>query len=277
MKKKFIIMGWLLLIGSYSRAQQDTIVYRKPLFGFDPTQPTFKLEGEQLSNSNRFLRFFTTSGYREGVPSTIGPFGFKGNWENDLTAGTSRYYCVNRSIEEILTQGLKPQSKVILEVKNPKMYRYDSDHGPELELMRKYARCVELTVPIGVFGNFSPTQRLLEYAFGVETFTEDRLVQVYVLKRSSDKDKIKSMGAGQYLDLERGKFTNASLGWITEAVKQYYIVIDETGYKSTVDLDLQISNWRDIPAVQRALARYDLNLTTEKRMQGMFVIREVKK
>lgn len=266
-----------MLFSAHSYGQEALMEYRKPLFDFDPEKTTFEFKDEQRTNKSRFLRYYALSGYREGVKPTANVHGSPFEIRNDLSNRTTRYFSMNRSIEDILTDRRIPQSSVLLEVEDPSKYRYDLSYGPELEWLRKNAKCYEILLPVNAFMSFTPVKQLLNSLFGVEAGMEKRMVKVYVLKRTSSVDKLKSIGGAFWGDYKTGKFSNCGLNVIVKACQQDYIVVDETRYEGAVDLDLKISDWKDINAVRKALKRYDLSLTEEIREREMFVIKEVKK
>ncbi|WP_442587841.1 hypothetical protein ACSBL2_17485 [Pedobacter sp. AW31-3R] len=282
MNKLTLSLKILLLIGTHSIqaiGQTDSLSsnYKSPLFDYTSSKSTFKLKGEQLENRNRFLRYYLLSGYREGVPQTIGNYGFKAIYENDTTAGTTRVYMINMSVEDLLTHGLYPQSNVVLEVKDPSKYRYNPTYGSELEWMRKNLKCFEMVFPAGTIQGFPPEKYIIESLLNVTTEKQKRITKIFVLIRTSKKDRIKAPGGGITSDYSRGHFTNVNIGELVSAMSKQgpLPVIDQTGYKGLVDIQLEIKDWNDISAIQKALAPYDLSLSEEMREIEMFVIKEI--
>lgn len=277
-KLKLLLKSLLLVAALQTHAQTDTvpIAYRQPLFDADPQVSTFKLEGEQLNNKNRFLRFYLITGYREGIKPTEGFAGFKGKFQNDTLSNTTRLYMMNLSIEDILTQGGRYPSNVVLEVKKPEEYRYDPAYGSYLEWLRKNARCCELLFPAGTLSSLGPIHTMLDSLFNVKTFTEKRMVRTLVLKRSSERDKIKTQGGGSLSDPSTGHFNNVPIAELTQAMLKQMplLVMDEVGYPGMISINLRITNWHDIQSVQKALERYDLSLTEQMREIEMFIIKE---
>ena len=139
MNLKPIITLIIVLINVCSGVAQEIdtipITYRKPLFDFELTKPVFKLNEEQQKNSNRFLRFSVLTGYRQGVIPIQGFANFA-NYQ-DENNGTTRLYMFNLSIQDILTHGLYKSNRVLLEVKNPSHYRYDSSLGSKEEWTKR--------------------------------------------------------------------------------------------------------------------------------------------
>jgi len=265
-----------LSIISVFAQKQDTISYRKPLFDFDPIKPTFKLTGEQISNKNRFLRFSIVSGYREGVEPIRGFVNFAAT--EDKATGTRRLYMYNLSIEDMLTYGFFKSNRVILEVKNPSKYRYDPSQGSKDKWLRENGRCFELVLPIGITLREEFLIDELSRVFGVKCGLQKRLVNALVLTRTSKLDKIKSLekGVGSYD--EHGYFNNVTLDRLASAIYEAGLppMVDETGYKNPVDLNLNLKSLNDLAGLKRELHRYDLDLKEEKREVEMFVITEIK-
>ena len=188
MNKYLLIPAMLVITLFRVSAQTDTSVYayQKPLFDFDQDRPTFKLENEQLSNKNKFLRASVLTGYREGVkPVDGGMLNFIGY--TDPVTGTRRIYMYNLTIEEMMVHNTEwnPQSKVILEVKDPSRYRYDPKFGSKEAWMRKNAYCFEYTMPDGMMRAGVPGTLMglafeaeLQHLFGIKVFREKRKVKL---------------------------------------------------------------------------------------------------
>jgi hypothetical protein len=275
--KPIILFSLIFLIFALSSSaqQQDTISYRKPLFDFDPIKPTFKLTGEQLSNKNRFLRFSTLSGYREGVEPVMGFVNFAST--NDKQTGTRRLYMYNLSIQDMLTYGFFKSNRVILEVKNPSKYRYDPSQGSKDNWLRENGHCFELVLPIGTIKEDMLINELSR-VFGVKCGLQKRLVDALVLTRTSKIDKIKSLEKGEGRYDEHGYFNNVTLDRLTSALYEAGLppMVDETGYTNPVDLNLNLKSFNDLAELKRELLRYDLKLREEKREVEMFVITEIR-
>lgn len=106
----------------------------------------FKLQGEQLSNKNGFLRYSALTGYREDVTPIKADFNSNFKTEFNVETGTQRIYMYNLSIQDMLTHGLRKSSSVLLEVNDPSKYRYDPAYGDEKEWLRKNGYCYELVI-----------------------------------------------------------------------------------------------------------------------------------
>ena len=127
---------------------------KNPLFDFDKEKPMFSFTSEQFANQNRFLRYYSLTGYREGVEPIVGQMNTAFGVTTDNTSGTRRIYYYNVSLEELLTHFHdfdKPpfNTTIILEVKDPSKYHYLPEYGPKIDWMRKNAVCFELMIPEG--------------------------------------------------------------------------------------------------------------------------------
>lgn len=257
------------------------ISYRRPLFEFKPIQRTFALDKQQSVNKSGFLRYSLLSSYREGV-AQLNNNGFTNFMAvADKNNGTRTLYMYNLSIQDMLTYGFYQSNKVVLEVKDASRYRYDVSQGSKREWMRKNAHCFELTLPIEKFQTQDLILNELSRIFGVTCGMKKRLVNALVLVRISSQDKLRSKGTGAPSYDITGHFNNISIAGDRFGDHLYKAgmppVVDETGYKDPVDMELNISDWKNLAEVKKALNRYDLDLKEEKREVLMFVITELDK
>ncbi|MCC8423592.1 DUF3738 domain-containing protein [Mucilaginibacter sp. UR6-11] len=273
-----LVLGSLSALPGFAQVK-DTLAYHKPLFDFDYDKPVFELDSSQLHNQNRFLRFIALSGYREGVEQVHGGWT---NWEAtvDQEHGTTRFYWINLSIQDILTNRFSPNipyNHVILEVREPSKYRYDPSYGDKTDWMRKNAWCIELMLPYASSQDFSKTlNEQLAQAFQVKFSNKKRMVNSLVLVRTSQVDKLKSAG-GPPVNGDKGVFRNTSVKWLGPLLDKAGMppFSDESGYAGAVDMNLNIKDWTDLAALRKALQSYDLDLKEEPRMQDMVVITEI--
>ena len=276
MKFKYHIL--LLFIASSVRAnaQTDTAYhYNKPLFDFEYIKPAFKLAGEQLSNTNRMLRFTVLTGYREGVKPVPGLANFTSYV--DKAHGTIRIYMYNLSIAEMVNHFPIWPVNVVLEVKHPEQYIYDARHGDKEAWYRKNAHCFELLLPMGT-SNSQVLDQQLSAVLGISFNMEKRMADALVLVRISTIDKLKTKGVGAGRYNIAGEFNNIPISRLGHHMREAGLppLVDETGYKDKVDMNLGIKDWSDLAALRQSLKRYDLDLKLEKREIEMLVIKEIK-
>lgn len=277
MKLTYYIISLLILLSLKGAAQTDTgsFKYRKPLFDFDYRKTVFKLQNEQLVNKNKFLRFSVVTGYREGVQSTTGAFGLNFSSFMDTVTGLQLVTMYNLSIADMLTHGMVRQNNIVLEVGDPSKYSYNPNYGDKESWMRKNAFCYELVLPIGVIKGGKTLDDYLANSFGVKFGMEKRMVKVLILVRTSAVDKIKSAGNGEIRYDMKGHFNNVPIDRLNHPLAEAGLppMVDETGYKNPIDLDLKINSWTDLPALRKELHRYDLDLIDGMRELEMFVIK----
>lgn len=177
---------FFMLTASVGYCQTDNTgyVYHRPLFDFSYDKTTFKLVSEQLINKNKFLRGSVLTGHREGIqPTSAGMLNFEAH--TDSITGTRKITMVNLSMEEMLihNRGWFPEYKVILEVKNPSRYRYNSNYGSKDDWIHKNTYCYEFIMPEGAMQTGVPNTLMglqfeedLQHLFGVKVFREKRRI-----------------------------------------------------------------------------------------------------
>lgn len=278
MRLTYYVASLLMLFSLKGMTQTDTgsFKYRKPLFDFDYQKPVFKLQNEQLTNNNKFLRFSVVTGYREGVQSTSGAFGLNFNSSINKVTGLQLVTMYNLSIADILTHGMVGYSSILLEVDDPSKYIYNPKYGDKDSWMRKNAFCYELVLPIGVVKGVKTIDEYLANAFGVKFGMEKKMVNALILVHTSTVDKLKSAGNGEPKYDMKGHFSNVTMDRVIYQLAEARLqpIVDETGYKEAVDLDLKIDSWADLPALRKELNRYDLDLIDGMRELEMFVIKK---
>ena len=274
---KIITVSIFACFLSQANAQQETAhkIYQKPLFNFDYDKPTFALSADQKKNENRMLRYSLLTGYREGIAPVPGLAGFGTYIDKDN--GTLRVYMINLSILEMLNLGFAiPSNKVVLNVKDPNRYRYTEGLGDKDEWLRNNAYCFEYMIPYGVLKNPEILRNEISQYFNVKLSHERRFVESLVLYRTSLVDKIKSKGGSP--ELSRAKLVNVRLGSLSQLIDiaGFPPLIDETGYLDSVDLEFDKNDFRDVNALKKVLARYDLDVKIEKRELMLQVVNEIK-
>lgn len=278
MKLTFYVTCLLSMVFLKGLAQTDTSTfkYRKPLFDFDYQKAVFKLQNEQLTNKNKFLRFSVVTGYREGVKPISGAFGVNFNSFFNQDTGLQLISMYNLSIADMLTHGLVRHNNILLEVDDPSKYLYDPKYGDKESWNRKNAYCFELMLPIGIIKGGKTIDEYVANSFGVKFGMEKKMVKVLILIRTSTVDKLKSAEKGEAKYDLKGYFNNVSIDRLEHPLAEAGLppMVDETGYKDPVDLNLKIDSWTDLSALRKELHRYDLDLIDGMRELEMFVIKK---
>lgn len=266
----------LVFLKGLAQTDTSTFKYRKPLFDFDYQKSVFKLQNEQLTNKNKFLRFSVVTGYREGVKPVSGAFGVNFNSFFNQDTGLQLISMYNLSIADMLTHGLVRHNNILLEVDDPSKYLYDPKYGDKESWNRKNAYCFELMLPIGIIKGGKTIDEYVANSFGVKFGMEKKMVKVLILIRTSTVDKLKSAEKGEAKYDLKGYFNNVSIDRLEHPLAEAGLppMVDETGYKDPVDLNLKIDSWTDLSVLRKELHRYDLDLIDGMRELEMFVIKK---
>lgn len=277
MLKKLLICCSLLIVKDCVAQERDVTITKRPLDNFDPVKPPFLFTEATRKNQSRLLRYSMLTGYREGVEKVQGLANFTSY--HDKSNGTTKIYMFNLSIQDMLTLGFYNSSRIILEVKDPKIYRYDPSQGDELAWKRNNAHCLEFMLPTSTIKNADLFKRELSRVFNVEFGLKKRMTDVLVLKRTSTTDKIKSLKQGDASYNLQGHLNNIVIDRLISILYEANLptLINETDYKNTVDIDLEITKNMSIEVLRKQLAKYDLDITSERREVDMFVITEINK
>jgi hypothetical protein len=261
----------------FSQPADADYPYVRPLFDFHPEKPLFVFSPEQMGkNSGRYLRYSALTGYREGVASTSGAFGMTFKGMDDPGSGTRRLYMYNLSRIEMITHRPDNPNKVLLRVKDPSQYRYLPEYGSKEAWLRKNGKCFDLMMPIGST-EIALLDELINDALGTRMTHELCKVSVMVLSRTTAAEQFKSKLKGEKGYKGKGNFSQVTFEEFGQVFREMgHPFLDETNYRGAVDLDLKMDNWKDIPAVNTALKRYGLKITTEIRALEMNVISEVR-
>lgn len=278
MKYKLIVTTFVLFltIDAFAQRGDRGIDYRRPLFDYKENTSVFSLDSGQRNNRTRFLRYNVLSGYREGVNPTSGPFGLNFDFKKDTASGTVRLFMINLSIEQMLSLGFYESFRIVLEVNDPSKYRYLPEYGSELEWKRNNLWCYEAVFPQSVNESIPIALNHLSSLFGLRTSKERRMVDVLVLRRYTEKDKLKTFGGGMLIDKERGVFHNVLLKDVVQSIntKRKLQMKDESEYSGAVDLEVDPNSWSDNKKLSDALHKYGLELREERREMDVFVITE---
>lgn len=259
---------------------------------YDYNKPLFQLRYDVQKRSS--LKYSGILGYQEKATTTKGEI-------IDSLNNSKRYYFINYSIlaiykslwQEIKKTNLIPSATRIgesftptqlkLEVKDPSRYLYGISKEYYEDWKRNNMISYEFVSPdIGLDTKVHSQKMVtdLNRLLGLNGRWEKRLTKCLILVKTSDKDKIRSLGGPTKIiyDGELKGLRNLSLRnliyWMNSFAKNPPL-FDETGYKQHVDIDLKINSWTDIPALRKALQAYDLDLKEEVRELDMFVLTEV--
>lgn len=268
---KFCLMALFCLMCFRLSAQTpDSYNYKTPLF---------KLSPEQAENKEDYLRYSVLTGYQRGVTPKISS-------SEDSISKTHRFFMLNYSRMQLCLNAyseffIRP-NQVILNVKEPDKFR-------------KNLYCYELVTP-GSMYHHNKEKKREDWDHWYELMKDDvpaRLgvtcerINKYpqkclVLVRTNSKDMIKTKGTESKImeDATIKRFYNVPIGRVLEKMNAFPEnphVLDETGYKGKIDLELPIQSWTDIKQIRIALQRYGLDMQDVVREIKVFVITENKK
>ena len=274
---RFYIIVLSCLIGFTLRAQEqvDDYPYTRPLFDFDINKPLFSFNADQLRNSSRYLRYYALTGYREGVGTTLGPFGTSFSAVNNKRSGTRLLYMYNVSIAEIVTHRVGESDRVIYKVKDVSRYRYSPTYGSRTQWLRKNGLCFEVMLPVNSM-NIDFVDTLLSKSLGISWSQQKQFINSLVLARLNKSKEIKFQYRGKSEDGVLEKFTGVSFDAVGAALSiSGRPFLNETGYDGLIDIKLIVRDSLDLSDINSQLRKYDLVLKEESREINMITVKEV--
>jgi hypothetical protein len=275
MRNIMILLCCMFGFTARGQGEKPVMQYTRPLFDFDTQKPLFSFNPEQRANANRYLRYHALTSYREGVPSTAGPFGVSFGTVDDPALGTRLLYMYNLSIAEMVSHRAGEYDRIIFEVKDPLRYRYVSSYGPRAEWLKKYGFCFEVLLPVGNM-DLRLVDTLLSKALGISWGLQKRTVNALVLYRLSKAEKFKSKNNGMPGFDGRKTFLRINFEALGQAMAaDGRPFIDETQYRGLADVVLEVKNPKDLAEINRQLKRYDLAVKEESRELKMLVVKEL--
>ncbi len=174
------------------------------------------------------------------------------------------------------------RNRIVLDVKDPSGVISNLEGAPFKAWLRDHAWCYEVIVPSHLSANVfeimrSDMTRLFpQYIASVEK----RAMPCLILVRTSDADKIKSSQDSSVTNVDAFSLsiTNSSIQLLVSQLNHYLQhlnkpVIDETGYKGNVDINLD-ARLSSVDDLRKALKAYDLDLIEKKRDIEVLVIRD---
>ena len=168
-------------------------------------------------------------------------------------------------------------SRAIIEVKDPLLLNWISkpDSTFELTNLYSYELIIEKDKTDNLFNYMLENlNRYSDYIGAIEK----RITSCLVLVRTSTKDKIKSKGGKPECTFPASPsiLTNHKLSvminMLSEGTPIKMPIVDETGY--TGNVDIEISEVKDLASFKKELNKYDLDLKPGKRSLNMFVLKD---
>jgi thiol-disulfide isomerase/thioredoxin len=183
--------------------------------------------------------------------------------------------------------------RIILDVKDTSRYTFmlsheeDKDGSKRMEWLSKNAYCYGLKMDVRNSGEiYDAMGQDLDRLFNLKTTIEKRTVKYWALVRTDQKDRVHASGehslykspiANDTMLVVRGWWMQGLARWILfDPSKNPFgpIVLDETGYKDRIDIDLNLKAMRDPATVNDALAPYGLGVVEKEKEMDFVVIKE---
>ncbi len=249
----------------------------------DPKKPLL-LSDNFYANSNLNLGFYSLffNGFYPGYPTG-------GNFKRDETGKLyGRQYTNKKLISIIKSVGMElfkekgetfSDRRIILKSKNPLVL--DSNENFAGPLPNDQYFSYELIIPTENSGSLysymlSDLNKYLDVTLNLQKISTDCLILI----RTSDKDKLKTkskISENKLLeDNNRYVISNEPFGLLLNILflklDSKLPIIDETGYKYNVDIDLKgIDN---LDHLRDALKKYDLDIIKQERKLLMYIIED---
>lgn len=242
-----------------SETLDDTVYFSmKPLFEI----------GDAKGEKNMLVYSFL-GGYREGVlPRSHLPY-------FDKDKGQSFIKAMNISLIRLFQMahvGLQPlhPSRVIIEEAALNEREKEDLYCYEL-IIKDSSRQKALNIMISE----------LDRAFGIESAFEKRRIKVFVLKRTSEIDKLKATGTEArdiYFKDGIQYVRNASWRGLKDIIFNHparlaHYVVDETGYSGNVNMEL-VFDGKDLSYLHASLKKYDLELIEEEKEIAVLILKK---
>ena len=252
-------------------------------------KPLLMIDSSQFNGDPNLKKYSAIFGYREGRPES-----FIGS-SYDSVKHTRRTYIINVPIYNIYLKHwniirdptgktfVRPEpSSIILEVKDPTKYFIDEESSIKgIEKRRKTWICYESLSSDKGKSTAEQSQNIvndLNYLLGLSGRFEKRKIRCLLMRASEAINNFasKSLERNTNFNSQISKLHNVSdLVWKLNQYRGNPPVIDETGYTGSLDLELKISSWKDIPAVRGELSKYGIDLIEAERELEVFVITEI--
>lgn len=254
-------------------------------------QPLFNPDENQIDLNSTMLTYAAICDYKEkDGASAAGPFGISGSIR-DSVKKTIRTYFVNQAIFPTYTVNwnavvsmkslVKPSfsmdpNQIVWEVVDPTKYMYQSSSTPDFNVgykgdwMRKNAICFESLTPDTGQTNKDISRGIikdLDRLLGLRVRWEKRREKVWDLIRTK---KVKPSGISGAQDASPSEIVR-----LMNQLPDNPYVFNKLDPNDNPGLNLNITSWKDIPDIRKALQPYGLDLVQQERVVDKFVFSEV--
>lgn len=250
----------------------------------DPSAPLFNINNPTPDQSFTFRAVLTA--YKPALASGI----YSDVTKPDDTVGTRRITARNQSIAQLYQLAMSDGFRLFgwdrtLLLARDTTALNSSLHGHDyVEWERNgHAYCYELVVPKKYAGNAMARMRndLASFFPQYKASVQKRLWKCFSLETINGQVNAPASGAepaSASFDASGGSMKNCYLYVFTRQLAHYLQkyrlpIVNNTGYHQKVDLDIR-ADLTDVPAINGALARYNLHLVTEELEQDVLVIED---
>ena len=222
------------------------------------------------------------SGYLEDLPGS----GFKTADSNSARLWNVPVFRLYHAILWRFGPEMFNESTIKLEIPDSSLYHRLWSNVVGLEYadwLSKNGYCYEIQVHSSLASQkadiaLAELNRYFGALYGIEGVLEKREQRYLALLRTTDEDKLASKGGqpGVQQNSYFIKMTNVSMNRLFYALarplQKHPIIVDETGYKQKVDLEINC-NLTDLESLNNELAKYGLELKEKTRMANLAIIR----
>ncbi|CAM4423036.1 hypothetical protein SAMN06265348_1187 [Pedobacter westerhofensis] len=233
----------------------------------------FELKKEQILNKNGFLRYSLISGFLARKNVIHESCGRNYTIQVDTTSGIRILSMWNLSIVDMFTHGYLFPTQVILKVKNPSKFVYDSQKESEVDWLKKNAHCYQLVIPDAGFDIISIAERDMEFLLNLKVTKEVRKMNVITLMSINRRsNKLKNFPKVDKSHIPRSE--NISLEDLIYKVNRLAIapVINGTNYKGKVKIDAKLLSCKDYSQLKTCFSNWGFEIVEDYRDMEVIVI-----
>lgn len=246
---------------------------------YDTTKPLFVNGNAGQANQLRYHSLI--SGYTEGLSGGADVSNIEPDTARKITV---RNWSIPRMYALAFTDlGNFRQNRILLDVKDSLELTHLGSGQNYGDWRKSYSYCYELIVPFSYTSKAYSFMRqdLERYFTKYSAVLEKRNKKCLVLIRTSQTDKLKSQAAEYLLKIDGFKtamhkgYLKTFIVYLNNLYLQNlpYPVLDETGYKDLIDLEMS-ATMSNVESINTALAAYDLKLIYADRNIDMLVIKD---
>jgi len=257
---------------------------------------TYQLDRQMLVHSSILTRFVDNLGSTETTSPLFSDGSVKLISKNASVAGL---FCMafTAKLKPYVRENnpdfyLRMQSRTIWEAKDSTLHYWigrNREEWRKIPVEQKYFT-YEIILPqkdsVKIFDyTIKELNRIFGDMYGIEGVREKRKVKCLALVRTDEKDRLRSKGGNQEVNLGPDKdfmsLKNATIDFMLWGLLTYYMsrypmpIVNETGYVDPIDVEIH-ADLSDPIAVGKALNKYGLDFALVERELDMIIIRDKK-